>query len=98
LNAKDKTWRKNHAGIYHLAGNGSVTRFEWAKKILQLDPRKNEQVCASILPAKSNEFETAARRPGNSALDCRLFQKTFGLFKSDWLTSLELAMSSLYQS
>lgn len=98
LNAKDKTWRKNHAGIYHLAGNGSVTRFEWAKKILQLDPRKNEQVCASILPAKSNEFETAARRPGNSALDCRLFQKTFGLFKTDWLTSLELAMSSLYQS
>ena len=97
MNTKDQTWRKNHAGIYHLAGNGSVTRFEWAKKILQLDPRQSEQLCSTIQPANSDEFETVASRPENSALDCSLFQKTFSLFKSDWLTSLELAMSSSNQ-
>ena len=97
LKSNDKSWRENHSGIYHLAGNGSVSRFEWAKKILQLDPRRSDQQLVSIQPAQSVEFVSAALRPENSALDCILFQETFGLFKSDWSTSLELALSSFDQ-
>jgi dTDP-4-dehydrorhamnose reductase len=98
METKGKTWRVNHSGIYHLAGNGSVNRFDWATNILELDPRPDEQVVTSIQPAKSIDFKTAARRPENSALDCTHFQETFNLFKSDWLTSLKMAMSSFYQS
>jgi dTDP-4-dehydrorhamnose reductase len=93
--SKGESWRKDRSGIYHLAGNGAVSRYEWAEKILQLDPRRDEQVVETLQPALSEEFPTPAKRPEFSALDCGLFQKEFGIFWSDWLTSLELAMTSI---
>ena len=91
---EDSTWRKERSGIYHLAGHGAVSRYDWAVRILQLDPRRNEQILTSLEPAYSNEFPTPARRPGYSALDITLFQEVFGLTMPPWLASLELAMSS----
>jgi dTDP-4-dehydrorhamnose reductase len=95
IRSKEESWRKERSGLYHLAGNGAVSRFEWAKEILRLDPNRNEHVVESLLPALSDEFPTPAKRPEFTALDCSLFQKEFGLFLSDWLTSLELAISAI---
>ncbi|PWH11897.1 MAG: dTDP-4-dehydrorhamnose reductase [Anaerolineae bacterium] len=86
-------WLAEHRGIYHLAGSGAATRFEWAQAILELDPRASEQRCKALLPAKTDEFPTPARRPAYSALDCRKFEQTFGLRIPPWHESLELAMS-----
>ena len=93
--SKEESWRKSRSGIYHLAGDGAVSRYEWAEKILQLDPYREEQVMVSLKPVLSDEFPAPANRPEFSALDCSLFQNEFGIFWSDWLTSLELAMSSM---
>lgn len=82
----------NHSGIYHLAGKGAVSRFTWAKKILELDPHKDEQKVKTLLPAKTADFPTPAVRPLYSGLDCNKFESTFGIIIPDWGESLELAM------
>jgi dTDP-4-dehydrorhamnose reductase len=80
------------SGLYHLSAAGAVSRFEWAKAILALDPNPEEQIAEQVLPASSLDFDTAAVRPGFSALDCSLFQEKFELSLPDWYSSLKLAM------
>jgi dTDP-4-dehydrorhamnose reductase len=79
-------------GLYHLAGGGFASRFEWAKLILAMDPNKNEQVVKELLPALTSEFPTPARRPLFSALDCIRFEETFDLSLPPWQTALKLAL------
>jgi dTDP-4-dehydrorhamnose reductase len=85
---------EKHIGIYHLAGDGYTSRYEWAKKILLLDPSAHEQVTRELIPVPSNEFPTPAKRPLFSALDCTKFKKTFGIQFPIWELSLEKAMRS----
>lgn len=80
-------------GVYHLACTGSLTRFEFAKRIIELDPHRQDHFVEQILPAKSVSFPSPAERPSNSALDSSLFQKVFGLNLPDCEEMLELALS-----
>ena len=59
---------KEKGGLYHCAGGGSCSRYEWAKAILDLDPHKEEQVVKQFLPAKSSDFAVPANRPMVSVL------------------------------
>ena len=34
---------EKNAGVYHLAGDGYASRLEWARKILELDPHREER-------------------------------------------------------
>lgn len=80
-------------GIYHLAGSGYTSRFEWAKRILTYDPKRTEQLVHTIEPVPSSEFPTSAVRPLFSALNCEKFANTFDLRLPDWEMSLQLAMT-----
>lgn len=92
ISSADNSWKDNKKGIYHLAGTGAVSRYEWAKQILRLDPDRNEQILTSLQPGLSIDFPTPAARPEYSALDCDLFQEVFGINIPDWFTSLESAL------
>jgi dTDP-4-dehydrorhamnose reductase len=83
---------KAHRGIYHLAGKGSASRYEWARTVLAHDPQREEQRVKHLDPALSSDFPTPAARPACSALKCDLFEKTFNLNIPDWKESLLLAM------
>ena len=91
---QEKSWWQEKSGIYHIAGNGAVSRYDWAKQILALDPNREEQICTQLLKAKSADFETKAQRPEYSALDCSLFQHTFDLFYTAWSVDLKKALST----
>jgi dTDP-4-dehydrorhamnose reductase len=80
-------------GIYHLAGSGFTSRYDWAQQILANDPERSEQIVQALEPASSEEFPTPAVRPLFSALDCTLFQKRFGLRLPDWKDTLQMAMT-----
>ena len=82
------------AGLYHLAGNGFTSRYEWANRILELDPRREEQTIRTLLPAATADFPTDAQRPLFSALNCDLFTKTFGFQLPAWEEALGLAMTT----
>lgn len=79
-------------GIYHLAGSGAASRFEWAREVIARDPAKAEQVVRELLPAKSDEFPSQVTRPAYSALDCSRFENTFGIPVPDWKLGIKLAL------
>lgn len=86
------SWISARKGVYHLAGDGFASRFDWGKAILEYDPRRAEQIVESIIPASTAEFPTPARRPLFTALNCDRFFTTFGLRLPNWQTALRLAM------
>jgi len=81
------------SGLYHLAGGGSCSRFEWAKEILSLDPNPEEQLAKQVLPAKSTDFNSPAMRPLKSHLNCLKFESTFNLKLAHWKVDLMLSMA-----
>jgi dTDP-4-dehydrorhamnose reductase len=85
--------RERH-GIYHLTGHGYTSRYEWAKRIVVLDPKPTEQLVQNLEPVSSLEFPTPAVRPLFSALNCEKFTATFGLYPPDWAESLQQALHS----
>lgn len=86
-------WIREHRGLYHLAGSGHTSRYEWALKILSLDPKREEQVARQVVPVQTSEFPTPAGRPLFSALNCDLFTSTFNLRLPDWDSALALALA-----
>jgi len=86
-------WLAVRRGLYHFAGPDHASRYDWARTILRLDPRPQEQIAEQVLPALTDEFPTPACRPLFSALDSRKFTETFGLRPPAWEAALRLAMA-----
>ena len=85
-------WLSDRKGLYHLGGQGFVSRLGWAQKILEFDPQPAEQLVQEIKPALTSDFPTAATRPLYSPIDCTLFADVFGICLPYWELSLQLAM------
>jgi dTDP-4-dehydrorhamnose reductase len=80
-------------GLYHLAGGGACSRYEWAQAIIDLDPCKEYQKAILLLPADSTAFSTEAKRPDDSSLNCDNFNYYFAIRPEHWKTELTLAMN-----
>ncbi|MBC8503485.1 MAG: dTDP-4-dehydrorhamnose reductase [Anaerolineales bacterium] len=95
VEAKDDlaAWLEKHTGIYHLAGSGSASHFDWARAIIENDPHKEEQVNQAVLPARTTEFSTAAERPLYTALNCERFSTEFDLTIPPWEDALRWALA-----
>lgn len=83
-------------GLYHCAGGGLCSRYEWAKAILELDPKKEEQVVQRLEPTKSSEFPVPAKRPIISVLNNDNLEQSFRLRPIPWEVVLALTMGDLY--
>src|SRR3990172_667145 len=83
----DQAWVTERSGLYHLAGAGSVSRYEWVKEILRLTGRRD----IHVLPAKSEEFPSPAMRPSYSALYCERTKSELGYYLPAWIISIGLA-------
>lgn len=81
------------SGVYHLGGSGGVSRLDFARAILRLDSRADEQKVRSLEAARTADFPTPARRPLRTSLNCSRFEATFGLRIPNWEESLGMAMN-----
>jgi dTDP-4-dehydrorhamnose reductase len=79
-------------GLYHLAGAGSVSRFEWARAIFELDPRRSEHKLERVLPILAEAFPLPAKRPLSTPLNSNKAQATFGVALPDWRDALARAL------
>lgn len=84
---------RERAGLYHLASGGYASRYDWAKEILRLDPRPEEQTAKQVQSASSSEMPTAAARPAFSALSSERVEAVFGVPARPWQADLNLAMA-----
>ncbi len=89
-----RDWMLERSGIYHVAGGGEASRFTWAETILQLDPRRDEQVFDQLIPAKRSDFAGAAERPAYTALDCTRLKRKFDVELPTWDRALQAAMTA----
>jgi dTDP-4-dehydrorhamnose reductase len=80
------------SGLYHLGGAGMVSRLDFAREILRLDPRREEQTVKRLEPALTADFPTPALRPLRTDLDCSKFEGVFGLCLPGWEVSLQHAL------
>lgn len=96
--SKNKTdpfeYLSEKTGIYHVAGSGAASRFEWAKRILEIDLDKASQIAHEIQPAKTADFPSPAKRPAFSALDCTKIADSLGIVLPIWYESLRLALNN----
>lgn len=87
------SYLRERAGLYHLAGGGYASRFDWAREILKDDPRPEEQKTAEVVRASTADIPTPAARPLFSALNCDRFAQAFGLRAPAWQDELKLALA-----
>jgi dTDP-4-dehydrorhamnose reductase len=85
-------WFLENGGLFHLAGSGSASRQEWAKNIISFDRHPEQLVVEEVLPARTEEFPTRARRPLRTVMNSAKFKQSFGISLPDWTVSLKLAM------
>ena len=93
--ARGDSYLRERTGLYHLAGDGFASRYEWAREILRYNPNRGEQMSVEIQPALTSEFPMPARRPLFSALICDRFAASFGLRLPNWETALRMAMEGV---
>ncbi|HAF62582.1 MAG TPA: dTDP-4-dehydrorhamnose reductase [Anaerolineaceae bacterium] len=74
------------SGIYHLAGRGFCSRYEWAEAILEQDTER--QKAKKLIPVKSHEFSTLAERPCFTALEVKKIESGFGIVCQNWKKQL----------
>jgi dTDP-4-dehydrorhamnose reductase len=81
-------------GVYHLAGAGTTSRFELARAVVDLDPRKNEHRVKRVDPIKTEEYPLPAARPAFAPLDCEKAWDKLGVRLPDWRETLARALSA----
>ena len=80
------------SGVYHICNFGTVSKYDWAKVILDLDPAHEEQIVERINPVKSDYFPMSAPRPIFSGLDTTRFEKVFDIQLPDWMSTFTKVM------
>ena len=84
------------SGVYHLAGAGSASWFEFAQAIFS-DSAKAGAKTPRVKPITTAEYPTAAKRPADSRLDTALFEKDFDYRPQDWHLSLAEVVTRIEQ-
>lgn len=77
------------AGLYHLSAAGSTTWYGFAQAIVGDVPRPR------VVPIRTADYPTPARRPAYSVLDTRRMRDVFGLELPPWEASLATCMNGI---
>lgn len=79
------------SGVYHLRCAGETSWYEFARRIVETVPA-GQRKCREVIPIRTEEYPTPARRPAWSVLSCEKLERTFGLALPHWETALRLAL------
>ena len=86
--------REGLGEVFHLAGTGSATWFEFARHVFAECARLGYP-SAIAHPVTTAAWPTRARRPANSMLDCAKFAATYGFTMSPWQASVAATVCTL---
>jgi dTDP-4-dehydrorhamnose reductase len=71
-------------GIFHVANEGSCSRYEWARRIFEITGYD-----INIHLIKSHQYKRPAKVPLNSTLNCQKFTTTTGFRMRHWEEALK---------
>jgi dTDP-4-dehydrorhamnose reductase len=84
----------DNAGIYHLAGEGEASWYDFAAAIFAGLARRGRSV-PRLQAITTEQYPTPARRPQNSCLDSSKTERAFGVRLAPWRSSLETCLDQL---
>ena len=83
-------------GVVHLASSGDTSWHGFASAIIKgLSDRGIDLAAKQVIPIKSSEFPTRAKRPGNSRLDLSRLVNVFGVTMPGWQDGLDRELDEL---
>lgn len=74
-------------GLFHVCNRGSVSRAEFARYIFAVRAEAGGRGI-EVVEIPTKDYPTPAPRPGNSSLNCDLFEKTFDWEMPGWQASV----------
>jgi dTDP-4-dehydrorhamnose reductase len=74
-------------GTFHMAAAGAVSWAQFAEAIFAASAQRGGP-SARVVPIASTEYQTPARRPANSRLDCGKIARVHGVSLPQWQSSL----------
>lgn len=81
-------------GTYHFTGGGSTSWHGLAQRIVAVQSRYTNRHPA-VIPIRTQDYPTRARRPLNSRLDCSRFATVFGFSPQPWPQECERVTEAL---
>jgi dTDP-4-dehydrorhamnose reductase len=81
-------------GVFHLAGSGETTWAEFGEAIFDFNAAKGARRPV-VIPIRSADYPTPARRPKNSRLDCAKLASVHGVQLPEWRVSLRACLDRL---
>jgi dTDP-4-dehydrorhamnose reductase len=81
-------------GLYHYAGRGAVTWYQFAEAIFAL---ADDLVTKAplLVPISTADFAAAAPRPAFSVLDCTKIEQAYGITQTDWRDALSRVLGDI---
>lgn len=87
---------KYDPGIYHLTNKGSCSWFEFTEQIFShLNQLGQKLKTTTLVPIKTSEYPTLAKRPVNSRLDNGKFETQFGFEMPSWKDALKKDLKTI---
>ncbi len=83
-------------GTYHYCGGGSTTWYGFASKIFAIAKEYENLKIKKVIPIKTSEYPTPAKRPKNSIMDCAALERNFGIVPEAWDMSLKRMLNEYY--
>src|SRR5262245_21090565 len=84
-------------GIYHFAGGGEATWFEFASTIVAMAADRTGR-SPPVVPIRTADYPTPAIRAADTRLDCTAIARTFGLKPRPWRQALTETIDRLAAS
>ena len=81
-------------GIFHFAGAGEATWFEFAKAIVEMSTERTGR-SAQVVPIRTVDYPTPAARAADTRLDCSLIGRVYGIKPRPWRRALEETINRL---
>jgi dTDP-4-dehydrorhamnose reductase len=90
LLTKEGNYFSDCSGIYNLVSKGQTSWYKFAKRFLELDPRRAEQTLTKLKPIGTDQYPTPAKRPTYSVMSTQKLESTFSLAMPQWEHCVEL--------
>jgi len=82
------------SGTYHFTADGFTTWHGFASRVVEIAAPMTGRY-PRVVPIATADYPTAAKRPANSRLDCRLFVEKFGFSPRHWTESVDATTRTL---
>jgi dTDP-4-dehydrorhamnose reductase len=85
-------------GVYHLSAIGHVSRFEFAKKIVEAAQEvfENAKGWATVRPITTADYPLPAARPLNCATSKEKIKRVLGIEMADWVVQLRACLADSF--